>query len=99
MYAIDWFAVQVLAAAGLLGLIVGIVADKRRRSFVGWWIFGTALFIVALPLVFILPALDDPWSLKRCPKCAEMIWREASTCQFCRYEFGADDDWHVGKKC
>ena len=35
--------------AVLLGLIPAVIACKKGRSFVGWWLYGALLFIVALP--------------------------------------------------
>ena len=44
-----------LIAAGL-GLIVGLIARSKGRSFIGWWFFGFMLFIVALIVILVLPA-------------------------------------------
>ena len=33
----------------LLGLIPAVIAHRKGESFVVWWIYGAALFIVALP--------------------------------------------------
>jgi hypothetical protein len=33
----------------LIGLIPAAVASKKGRSFVLWWLYGSAIFIVALP--------------------------------------------------
>jgi cell division protein FtsW (lipid II flippase) len=47
-------AVFVVAAG--LGLVVGLIARSKGRSFIGWWFFGFMLFIVAIILVLVLPA-------------------------------------------
>ena len=47
-------AVPLLLAAGL-GLVVGLIAQSRGRSFIGWWFFGFMFFIVAIILVLVLP--------------------------------------------
>jgi hypothetical protein len=39
-----------------LGLVVGLIARSKGRSFLGWWFFGFMLFIVAIILVLVLPA-------------------------------------------
>jgi hypothetical protein len=44
-----------LIAAGL-GLVVGLIARSKGRSFIGWWFFGFMLFIVAIILILVLPA-------------------------------------------
>ena len=38
-----------LLIAAVLGLIPVAIAANKGRSFVGWWIYGTLVFIVALP--------------------------------------------------
>ncbi|WP_047130017.1 hypothetical protein [Xanthomonas arboricola] len=64
----------------LLGIIPAAIANAKGRSFVGWWIFGALLFIVALPLAILAPqdnaaierdALAS--GMKKCPACAELI--------------------------
>lgn len=40
---------EILILAVLLGLIPAAIARSKGRSFVGWWIYGALLFIVALP--------------------------------------------------
>jgi hypothetical protein len=44
-----------LIAAGL-GVMVGLIARSKGRSFIGWTFFGFMLFIVAIILVLVLPA-------------------------------------------
>lgn len=41
-------AITYLIAAGI-GLIPASIAASKGRSFLGWWIYGVLLFIVALP--------------------------------------------------
>jgi len=38
-----------LLIGAVLGLIPAAIAANKGRNFVGWWIYGTLLFIVALP--------------------------------------------------
>jgi hypothetical protein len=44
--------------ASLLGLIPGIIAQGKGKSFVAWWMYGAALFIVALPHSIIMKATE-----------------------------------------
>jgi hypothetical protein len=81
--------------AAFLGLITAVIADKKGRNSVIWWFFGTALFIVALPLILILDPIEGSGHKKRCPKCAEWIGRQAMVCRFCCYEYGPTDDLRI----
>ena|ERR1041385_1202613 len=38
----------------LLGLIPAAIAQKKGRNFVAWWVYGTLIFIVALPHALML---------------------------------------------
>jgi len=43
-----------LAALAVLGLLPGYLAQRKGHHFFTWWIFGVALFPVALPLALML---------------------------------------------
>lgn len=75
--------VFVFFIAPLLGLIPAAIADRKGHSFGAWWLFGWALFIVALPISIFL--IEDR-SGKKCPECSEWVKKEAMKCRFC----GAD---------
>ncbi len=52
---------EVLLIAAVIGVIPGWIAQSKGRSFAAWWIFGSLLFIVALPMAIALkPETDAP---------------------------------------
>jgi hypothetical protein len=68
-----------LVPAMALALIPASIAAKKGRSFGLWWIYGFALFLVAL----IHALLADDLTRRPCPYCAEQIRPEATVCHFC----------------
>jgi cytochrome c-type biogenesis protein len=44
--------------AGLIGLVPAWIARAKGRNFFDWWFFGSALFVVALPLALRLEPVD-----------------------------------------
>lgn len=81
---------EVLIIAILIGLIPAAIAKSKGRDFGLWWLYGAALFIVALPHALIMKTdhavlelrqLSD--GMKRCQHCAELIKREAKVCRYC----------------
>lgn len=82
--------VELLIIAALIGLIPAAIAQGKGKSFLLWWIYGTALFIVALPHALIMQAdvraietQQLSLGMKKCPSCAELIKQDAKVCKHC----------------
>jgi protein-arginine kinase activator protein McsA len=85
---------EVFIIAILLGLIPAMVAQSKGRSFGLWWLYGSMLFIIALPHSLIMAtdkksveAKQLSEGMKKCPKCAELVKDQAVVCRFCSHEF------------
>lgn len=44
----------IILLALVIGCVPGAIAQSKGHSFVAWWLFGAALFIVALPMSIML---------------------------------------------
>lgn len=66
----------------LIGLIPATVAQGKGRNFIAWWVYGTFLFIFALPHALLAGPVGGP-TVKKCQFCAELIKAEARVCRYC----------------
>jgi uncharacterized membrane protein YczE len=94
---LEIFVILILAI--IIGLIPAVIAQSKGQSFVLWWVYGAAIFIVALPHALIMKAdkaaleraeLDN--DMRKCPACAELIKEEAKKCRYCGTLLA--DDYH-----
>ena len=69
----------VIILAAIFGLIPGAIAQSKGHSFLLWWIFGTLLWIVAMPCALMLSRTGE----KKCPACAEFVKNDAKVCRYC----------------
>src|SRR5262249_50055719 len=75
----------------MLGLIPAYISWRKGDSFLKMWVFGTLLFVIALPVaIFEKPnqnELDRRRMAKgevRCPFCREFVNVDAIVCPHCR---------------
>lgn len=104
---------ELFLVAAVLGILPAAIAHRKGYSFGLWWLFGAALFIVALPWAIVIKkneeALARRGGLRQCPQCAEYIKQEAQVCRFCRAQLPKDAEhqessatesagWSAGKR-
>ena len=95
----------ILVVAALIGLIPAIIANKKGHSFFVWWLFGSGVFILALPLSIILKPNKEELErrlgeegLIKCPFCAEMVKEEAMVCKFCKSSLKTKEELELYKE-
>lgn len=72
---------NVIAAGVMLGLVPAVIARRKGHGFVSWWLAGTLIFVVALPLALIIKPNED--TRRQCPMCRTWIDTQARVCPQC----------------
>jgi hypothetical protein len=74
-----------VSGLALLGLIPAVLAQRKGRGFVPWWIYGAALFPVALTHALLVSGdgVRVPDDAVICPSCGEPLPRFAVGCRQC----------------
>lgn len=70
-------------AWALFGVLAGVIARGKGRSFGPWWTAGTLLGVLVLVPLLLLRA-------HRCPWCGETVAPDALICRSCRSPVNAD---------
>ena len=66
----------------VFGVVSGMVARGRGRSWLGWFLAGLVIGPFAL-VVVVLPPRPREGHLAQCPACCEVIRAEATLCRHC----------------
>ncbi len=81
---------EIFVVAIVIGLLPAVIASSKGRSFFLWWLYGSALFIIAIIHALVIkptPTAERSEKLeqgmKPCHFCAEMIQGAALVCRFC----------------
>jgi hypothetical protein len=72
----------IIGIACLLGFIPAVVASRKGHPFVIWWLFGTFLFVLALPISMRIGQRRVP-GLVSCPACGREVTWTATACPHC----------------
>lgn len=73
--------IEAVVLAVLLGLIPAFLAQRKGYNFLGWWVFGTLVLIVALPWAIFMG--ENPETRQPCPWCRTVIDKQARVCPQC----------------
>jgi len=91
------YIMEILITALIIGIIPAMIAKSKGRDFFLWYIYGVAMFILALPHALLIkdtsPTSKDitPETHMRCPDCKEFVRIGAKKCKHCGCEFAEQE--------
>lgn len=75
-----------------MALIPAFVASSKGRNWLLWYIYGFFLFLFAFIHALILKPNENAYGMKKCPKCASVISKDAIVCPSCRENLGDEEN-------
>ena len=95
-----YYVIGVILFAMCIGVIPGLIARSKGHEFVTWGIFGSLLFIIALPVSLFIKSDSEQLELqqvqsgngRKCPFCAEIVKVEAKVCRYCSRDLAPGGD-------
>lgn len=87
-YSTNDYIVEVFAIAAILGVLVGAIASSKGKSFVGWWLFGTLLFLPAIIVVLLMPSEAGKTLPAGGPQASDIVWLRSGVKHLLGYTIG-----------
>lgn len=101
-----FFVLLIIALDLFAAAIPASIARQKGRDFGSWYIASLLFFPISLIVALMISPTDPAQSEadlrsgqgKKCPRCAEVVKRDAAICRFCSYDFSATIKAAAGTK-